>query len=199
MMDSTQAAGGPQALQGGPARQREGQAPARESGTRERVTARLRRIVLGAIALILVQACIGIYVNLYVTIPAKHPGANPPFSNYLGGSSHSVAWALTHGAPALVIHAALGLMLVVLVIGVAVYAVRLRRWLTGALSVIAGLLVIEAGFKGASFLDFQNDSSSLIMALLAFGAIGCYSAILYLLTTGAQPADPKSNARRARR
>jgi hypothetical protein len=69
------------------------------------------------------------------------------------------------------------------VIDVAVYAVRLRSWIIGALSVIAGLLVIEAGFKGASFVDFQNDSSSLIMALLAFGAIACYAAVLYLLTT----------------
>ena len=133
--------------------------------------------------LILVQAGIGMYVNLYVTIPAKHPGANPPFSNYLGGSSHSVAWALAHGAPALVIHATLGLTLILLVLGVAVCAVRLRRWAVGALSVIAGLLVTEAGFKGASFLDFQNNSSSLIMALLAFGAIACYSAVLFLLTT----------------
>jgi len=123
------------------------------------------------------------YVNLYVTIPTNHPGANPTFSNYLGGSSRSVAWALAHGAPTLIIHATLGLTLAVLVIGVAVYAVRLRRWVIGALSVIAGLLVIEAGFKGASFLDFQNNSSSLIMALLAFGAIACYSAVLYLLTT----------------
>ncbi len=122
-------------------------------------------------------------VNLYVTIPTNHPGANPKFANYLGGSSRSVAWALAHGAPMLIFHATLGLTLVVLVIGVAVYAVRLRSWVIGALSVIAGLLVIEAGFKGASFLDFQNNSSSLIMALLAFGALACYSAVLYLLTT----------------
>jgi hypothetical protein len=147
------------------------------------MTARLRRIVLGAMVLILVQAGIGMYVNLYVTIPTNHPGANPKFSSYLSGSSRSVAWALGHGAPMLVFHATLGLALVAGVIGVAVYAVRLRSWIIGALSVIAGLLVIEAGFKGASFVDFQNDSSSLIMALLAFGAIACYAAVLYLLTT----------------
>ena len=182
MMDSTHAAGGPQALRGGSAGAREGAASHRETGTRERLTARLRRIVLGVIALILVQAGVGMYVNLYVTIPLHHPGAKPPFSNYLGGSSRSVAWALTHGAPMLVFHATLGLMLVLLVVGVAVYAVRLRRWAIGILSVLAGLLVIEAGFKGASFLDFQNDSSSLIMALLAFSGIACYSAVLYLLT-----------------
>ena len=78
--------------------------------------------------LVLVQSGIGMYVNLYVTIPLKHPGANPPFSNYLGGSMHSLAWALAHGSRQLVVHAVLGLALAVLVIGVAVYAIRLRRW-----------------------------------------------------------------------
>jgi hypothetical protein len=148
---------------------------------------RLRRMVFGLIAVILVQAGIGMYVNLYVTIPTSHPGANPKFSNYLSGSAHSVAWALAHGAPMLIFHATLGLTLIVLVIGVAVYAVRLRSWTIGALSIIATLMVIEAGFKGASFLDFQNNSSSIFMALLAFGAIACYAAVLYLLTPRRQP------------
>lgn len=186
MMDSTQAAGGPQALRGGAAREREGTVPPRETVTRKRI-ARLQRIVFGAIVLIMLQAAIGVYVNLYVTIPLHHPGANPPFSSYLSGSSRSIAWAITHGATALVVHALLGLTLVVAVIGVAVYAVRLRRWVIGILSVAAGLLVIEAGFKGASFVDFQNNSSSLIMALLAFGAVACYATILYLLAARPQP------------
>jgi len=118
-------------------------------------------------------------VNLFVAIPAQHPGARP--SSYLGGSVRSVAWAVAHGAPALVIHAVLGLALGLLVIGVAVYAIRLGRRPVGAWSVLAGLLVIGAGFNGASFLDFNNDISSLIMALLAFGAVACYSAAIYLL------------------
>jgi hypothetical protein len=182
MMDSTQAAGGPQALRGGSAGGRTRTA----SGTRDRITARLRRIVLGAMVLILVQAGIGMYVNLYVTIPLKHPGANPPFSNYLGGSMHSLAWALGHGERQLVVHAVLGLALVVVVIGVAVYAIRLRSWAIGILSVVGGLMVVLAGFKGLSFLDFQNNSSSIFMALLAFGSLACYAAILYLLTTRQQ-------------
>ena len=182
MMDSTQAAGGSQTLRGGSAGALEGTA----SGTRDRRTARLRRIVLVAMVLILVQAGIGMYVNLYVTIPLKHPGANPPFSNYLGASMHSLAWALGHGERQLVVHAVLGLALVVVVIGVAVYAIRLRGWAIGVLSVLGGLMVILAGFKGLSFLDFQNNSSSIFMALLAFGSIACYAAILYLLTTRPQ-------------
>jgi hypothetical protein len=136
-------------------------------------------MLLAAILLVLVQSGIGMAVNLFVTIPSSHPGARP--ADYFGGSFDSVIWAIGHGAPALAVHASLGLALVVIVIGVAVCALRLRRWAVGSLSVLAGLLVIGAGFNGASFLDFSHDSSSLIMTLLAFGGLGCYSAALCLL------------------
>lgn len=136
-------------------------------------------MVVGAIGLVLTQAGIGVYVNLYIAIPARHPGTRP--SSYFDGSARSVAWAVAHGAPALVIHTVLGLALAVMVIGVAVSAVRLGRRPVAAWAVLAGLLVIGAGFNGASFLDFNDNISSLIMALLAFGAVACYSAALYLL------------------
>jgi hypothetical protein len=136
-------------------------------------------MILAAIVLILVQSGIGMDVNLFVAIPTQHPGARP--SSYFSGSVRSVAWAVAHGAPALVAHAVLGLALALLVICVAGYALRLGHRPIGAWSVLAGLLVIGAGFNGASFLDFNNDISSLIMALLAFGAVACYSVAFYLL------------------
>jgi hypothetical protein len=52
-------------------------------------------MVLGSIVLVLVQAGIGMVVNLDVTIPAHHRGAHP--SNYFAGSVHSVGWAIAHG------------------------------------------------------------------------------------------------------
>ena len=142
-------------------------------------SAGLRRLALGAVVLVLVQAGIGMVVNLDVTIPAHHPGARP--ANYFSGSASSIGWAITHGAAALAIHATLGLAVAVLVIGVAVrsFAVASRPVL--AWSVLAALLVIGAGFNGASFLDFNNDVSSLIMAMLALAAVACYSVVLYLL------------------
>jgi hypothetical protein len=142
-------------------------------------------MILAAVLLVLVQAGIGMVVNLYVTIPISHPGASP--HDYFGGSFHSVVWAIAHGAPALVIHASLGLALVVIVIGVAGRALRLGRRAVGVLSVLAGLLVIGAGFNGASFLDFNDNLSSLLMAVLTLGALGCYSAALCLLTGSASP------------
>jgi hypothetical protein len=64
---------------------------------------------------------------------------------------------------------------------VAVRAVVLRpRWVR-LTSILGALLVIGAGFNGASFLDFNDNVSSLLMALLALGALSCYMVGLYLL------------------
>lgn len=142
-------------------------------------SAGLRRLALGAVVLVLVQAGIGMVVNLDVTIPAHHPGARP--ANYFSGSASSIGWAITHGAAALAIHATLGLAVAVLVIGVAVRSFAVASRPVRAWSVLAALLVIGAGFNGASFLDFNNDVSSLIMAMLALAAVACYSVVLYLL------------------
>lgn len=144
-------------------------------------TARLRRLVLGAVVAVLAQTGIGIVVNLYVTIPAHHPGTHP--SNYFAGSTRSVVWAISHGAAALAIHATLGLVVVVLAIAVALIAVRgsnraLKIWL-----IVAAGLVIGAGFNGASFLDFNQNTSSLLMALLALGSVVCYSIALFLFAS----------------
>ncbi len=142
-------------------------------------SAGLRRLALGAVVLVLVQAGIGMVVNLDVTIPAHHPGSRP--ANYFSGSASSIGWAITHGAAALAIHATLGLAVAVLVIGVAVRSFAVASRPVRAWSVLAALLVIGAGFNGASFLDFNNDVSSLIMAMLAFAAVACYAVVLYLL------------------
>jgi hypothetical protein len=139
----------------------------------------VRRTALGAALLTLAQAAIGMAVNLDVTVPRSHPGAHP--SDFFGGSFRSVVWAIGHGAALLGIHAALGLALVLVAIAVAIYALRLPTRSVAVWSVLAAGLVIGAGFNGASFLDFRHDASSLIMALLAFAATGCYAIVLFLL------------------
>jgi hypothetical protein len=142
-------------------------------------TVRLRRLVLGAVVAVLAQTGIGMIVNLYTMIPVHHPGAHP--SSYFAGSARSVGWAISHGAAALAIHATLGLVVVVLAISVALSAVRgsnrvLKVWL-----ILAAALVIGAGFNGASFLDFNQNTSSLLMALLALGSVVCYAIALFLV------------------
>ncbi len=138
----------------------------------------LRRMTLLVAVLVVVQTAIGMVVNLYVTVPAYHSGAQP--ANYFTGSLQSVAWALGHGAVALAVHATLGLALLAIAIWVAVRAVKLGPGWVGFTAVLGALLAIGAGFNGASFLDFNNNISSLLMALLALGSLSCYVVGLYL-------------------
>ncbi|MGH2872967.1 MAG: hypothetical protein ACRDL5_10970, partial [Solirubrobacteraceae bacterium] len=122
-------------------------------------------------------------VNLYVTVPAHHPGAHP--AGYLSGSFRSLVWAIGHGALTLEIHATLGLALVIVAVGAAGHAARSGHRTATAWTVLGGLMVIGAGFNGASFLDFADNVSSLIMALLALAAVACYTAAL--TTVGTEP------------
>jgi hypothetical protein len=137
-------------------------------------------MTLGIALLVTAQTALGTAVNLYVIVPGHHAGARP--ANYFGGSLRSVAWAIGQPAPALAIHASLGLAIVAVAIWVAIRAVALRSGWVGLASVLAACLVIGAGFNGASFVDFNDDVSSLLMALLALGALACYLVALYLIS-----------------
>lgn len=137
----------------------------------------LRRGSMLMIVLLLCQFALGMATNLYVTIPAAHPGAHP--GNYVSGSLRSLGWALAHGAAALAVHAGLGVALAGVGVALAAYATAVRA---GRIATIAGvLLIIGAGFNGASFLDFNNDVNSLIMALLFALAALSYAGLLYRL------------------
>jgi hypothetical protein len=144
----------------------------------DRAAHSVRTMLLAVIGVVLVQAGIGMVVNLYVTVPRRHPGAHP--SSYFAGSYRSVAWAITHGTAILAVHAALGLALAVIVAAVFIHATRARNTAVAVWCALGGLLVIGAGFNGSSFLDFNDSISSLIMALLGFGSIACYAAALFL-------------------
>lgn len=134
---------------------------------------------MAVLGLLLVQYALGMVVNLYVDIPTNHPGARP--SNYLSGSLHSVGWALAHGPGALAAHTALGLLLVIAMLGAVALARRTARRPT-ALAAVGVLFTIGAGFNGASFLDYAHNVSSLIMALLFALAVVSYTAALLSLT-----------------
>jgi hypothetical protein len=148
----------------------------------------LQRQIVGAVVLILVQSGLGMYVDLFVTIPSGHSGSNP--SNYLSGSGRSLLWAVEHGGAILEIHTVLGVLLGVMVIGIVARAIRspgqsIRLW-----SIFGALLLIGAGFNGASFLDYNRSASSLIMALLAFGAVACFVVVLFLVSDPSHARPP---------
>lgn len=144
---------------------------------------RLRRATFGMIVGLMIQFAAGMLVNLFTKIPGGHAGSNP--SDYFSGSLQSVIWATTQSRlPALVFHTIWGLLLVVNgVVLIALARTIGRRAVT--VSVALGFLfVVGAGFNGASFLEFNEDYSSMIMATLFGLSVLAYTVVLFLL-----PAD----------
>jgi hypothetical protein len=75
-------------------------------------------------------------------------------------------------------HAALGLFLVLVALHVLALAIRTRRPATTIAAALGAGFIVGAGFNGASFLDFNDNTSSLIMALLFALATLSYIAVL---------------------
>jgi hypothetical protein len=127
--------------------------------------------------LLVLQLVLGIATNLFVTIPDHHVGAHS--HSYLTGSVLSIGWAFAHGAAVLVAHTLLGFVLVLGAVGVFVQAMRCKRRLL-FLALFGCGCIVGAGFNGASFLDFMDNISSFIMALLFAAAMLSYIVLLYL-------------------
>jgi hypothetical protein len=141
-------------------------------------TRALRRLTVVTLALLAVQYLFGMTVNLFVTIPASHPGSNA--DNYFSGVAQGVAWAIAHGAGFLQLHATFGLLLVAAAIALLVLAIRSRRRAWIVATSIALLTILGAGFNGASFLNYNHDFSSMIMASLFLIAVCAYAIALYV-------------------
>jgi hypothetical protein len=135
---------------------------------------------LAAITLLLLslQFLIGMLVNLFVSVPAVHPGANA--ANYFIGVVQGVIWVLTHGTLYLLLHAVIGLLLFLaslILIGLAI-AARRRAWV---ITSILGLLgIMGAGFNGASFMNYGHNFSSLLMSIGFLLAVISYAIGFYV-------------------
>jgi hypothetical protein len=136
----------------------------------------LRRGEILIAMVLLVQYLVGMVVNLFVTIPDQHPGANDP--NYFGGVMSVTGWAMGNGGAWLAIHTGVGLLLVVMSIGLVVQSIRARSNIT--LCVLGAVFILGAGFNGGSFLVYNQDFSSMIMAGLWALAMACYVGCIYL-------------------
>ena len=137
---------------------------------------RLRQLTVRVLVALVAQFVIGMFVNLFVTIPDSHPGSQP--ADYFSGSFQSVVWALGSGLPLLVAHVVLGLILAVGSLLVVVRARALRRRRLTVAAVLGVLFIVAAGFNGASFLDFNEDYSSMIMSIGFAAALLAYVGLL---------------------
>jgi len=138
---------------------------------------RFRTTLAFALGALIVQFLLGTVVNLFIKIPADHPGANPP--EYFGGVVTSVSWAILHGGLWLTLHAVWGLVLVLAALGTLVQAIRLRGGGRITLAALGFVGVLGAGFNGGSFLNYHADFSSMLMAVGFALAMSAYVALLY--------------------
>ena len=148
--------------------------------TTARSNAPVRLLTVTVLLLLVAQFLAGMVVNLFVNIPKNHPGARP--SEYFSGSLQSVNWALgSSGLPWLEGHAGIGVLLFLVAVALLLVAIRSgrRAHVIAASFGLAG--IIGAGFNGASFLDFNENFSSMLMsggfalALTAY-VLGLYAA-----------------------
>jgi len=146
---------------------------------RDRRNRAARGWAFGLLIALLIQFGLGMYVNLFANIPLNHPGHGA--NDFFAGSYHSVAWAETspHAPLILAFHGGLGLLLVLGSVWLAVLAIRGRRAGFVWAAVLGALFILGAGFNGASFLNYNKDANSYVMALL-FAAVLCYIIILAL-------------------
>ena len=143
--------------------------------------------------LLLIQYLLGMVVNLFVMLPARHPGANA--ANYFAGSAAGLGWLISSGPAWAAAHAAFGLALVV-----AAFAAIALTWRPGGraartIAILGALAIIGAGFNGLSFLTYGKNLSSMIMAGLWALALGCYLTGAVL---AGRPRDPAATARSQR-
>jgi hypothetical protein len=137
----------------------------------------VRRTNLGLGIALVVQYALGIWVNLYVTVPARDQG---------GGFFAAIGRALANGPVALGIHAGLGLLLVLGSISLVVRSVLSRNRALIVLSAVFFLALLGAASSGASFVDSGKDSASASMAMLTGVALICALISLYVTGRGSR-------------
>jgi hypothetical protein len=137
--------------------------------TRRPGRAGLRRVSLATLIMLIVQYGLGIFLNLYVAVPAS--------------DAHAGIFGEIATAPlALTIHALLGLALIGTAILLVVRAVGVRDRLLAGLA--AGGLTAIGGAFGAGEIFVRNGQAgaSLAMAILTGVALLCYVGTLALAT-----------------
>jgi heme A synthase len=142
---------------------------------RAATSSRLRGLTLAILFLLAAQFLLGMAVNLFVTIPSNHPGANPPA--YFSGVFQSVKWAVTSSSSPLwlLLHASLGLVLVVLTLALLISAIISRKSSWIIVASIGFIGTLGAGFNGGSFLNYNEDFSSMLMSVGFILAMFTYS------------------------
>lgn len=127
--------------------------------------ARVRRGSLAALMLVTAEFGIGMYVNLYVTIPR-------------GDHGRSVGSAIANGPAVLSVHAVLGLLLAAAALGVLVQAALARHAGAIAASTLGLFAVAFAALAGTGFASSGTAADSMAMSVMTGVAVLCYAVNL---------------------
>ena len=134
---------------------------------------------------LLVQYAVGLWVSLYVTVPARDQG---------GGVLAAIGRALANGPAALALHAGLGLLLLLGSIALVVRAVVARDRFFIVTTAVSLLAVLAAAGNGAAFVNNGQDGASLAMGLLTAVALLCQLINLFRLSAPhPHPASPATD------
>ena len=139
--------------------------------TASRISA-LRRASFAAFVMLVVQFALGIYVNLYVSVPRADHG-------------HGFGQAIANGPAGLTLHIALGLLLILAALGFLVQAILARQPALISAAVLGLLAMVGAAASGNAFTGNGKDGASMAMAALAAVGLLSYGTVLFLLP---QPA-----------
>lgn len=150
-----------------------GAAPAGSAAEQALAVDRMRRSSLGALALLLVQAILGMWAGLYATIPDADQGK---------GVFASFGDALAHGPVSVATHAGFGMLVFLDSCVIVIFALTVRHTAVRVASVLGWLCIAGSAMSGASFVNNSNaNGASMTMAVLTFVAVACYAVNLYLL------------------
>ena len=131
---------------------------------------KLNRQAMGLLAGYLLQFIAGITLNLFVTVPNNHPGSSG--NDYFTRSWHSLIWSISgSGGWILSFHALLALILVLGSVSLSIFAFLANNKTWKIAGSVAALLTVGAFFNGMSFIDFNKNISSMIMAVCWIGAV----------------------------
>ena len=131
---------------------------------------------------LLIQYAVGLWVNLYVTVPARDHG---------GGVLAAVGRALASGPAALAVHSGLGLLLLLGSAVLVVRAVVAGDRIFMVTTVVSLLAVLGAAGSGAAFVNNGSNGASLTMGLLTAVALLCQLINLFRLSAPSHaPGQP---------
>ena len=130
----------------------------------------LRINAFSAAVMLLLEYGLGIWVNLYVKVPAEDHGK---------GILAAFGAAVAHGPVALAVHAVLGTLLLVTAIAVIIRATVARKAAATVIGAIAFLAVLAAWLSGARFVGDAAAGASFGMAIATGVALLCYVVILF--------------------